>query len=360
MKYIYSLSLVLALLVSCSDKKEKKAVDHASSDWAFYQLKGNVYSVEERSYELKDGKKGERKREIISEHDTDLFFNDQGQLIAEKRWMSDGTLFEHNTFKGREHKVELIQYVNGKPAIKTQYNWDKTGKENTAILRRTPENAQIDRITMAYKAGNLVEKRTFNMQDNPSDRIEYIYDAKGNVKEELFYLGTEYVQFRAEYEYNDKKQKISEARYNKDSKLMYKTLFKYENGRLVASETYNDKNEVDYMEKNSYDEKGNLVERYTFERFDNAEIVDTYAYDATGNKIQWTSLRNKKPIMKVSYEYDSHNNLTALNAVGAEGNIIDQRSYKYEYGKKGNWLKKIIMINQKPAIVVERTIKYYK
>lgn len=360
MKFYITLLVLLLCFTSCSDKKDKKPVDHAKSDWAAFQLQGNVKSAEERSYQIINGKKGQRMREIISDHDTDLFFNEDGQLTKEIKWNTDSKPFEQNIYQGKDHKISLTQYVNGKPAIKTQFSWDKTGKENTAILRLTPDNRQIDRITMMYKANNLIEKRTYNIQDNPSDKIEYRYDQKGNVIEELLYLGSEFVQFRNQFEYNDAKQKVSETRLNKDGKILFKTLFKYENGRLVATETYNDKNEADYIEKNSYDDKGNVIRHYTFEKFDGSETVDEFTFDAAGNKTQWTATRNGQPLIKVAYGYDTHKNLTSVHAEGAQDKPIDDRTYKYTYDKKGNWITRTAQIGNKVTVLTERKIKYFQ
>ena len=85
---------------------------------------------------------------------------------------------------------------------------------------------------MKYKNNKLIERITYNQQDNPTGRVTYFYDAKGNLKGENNYMSTDIVQYKTEYAYNDKQQKISEKHFDINGKLDYETKFIYEGEKL--------------------------------------------------------------------------------------------------------------------------------
>ena len=142
MKRIYPFALLL-ILAACQ-KEEKKVVDHSKSDWAFYQLKGNVESISERSYEVKNEQfdKGEPKRENSYSHDYDFFFNDEGKLVLHKKYLKGDVLHEESKYNGRDKILFYTQYMSGSPVMKTEHTWDKAGN-NTAITKRNNNNSQI-------------------------------------------------------------------------------------------------------------------------------------------------------------------------------------------------------------------------
>ena len=50
----------------------------------------------------------------------------------------------------------------------------------------------------------------------------------------------------------------------------------------------------------------------------------------------------------------SQNNLVEENWVDADGNQLDQYTYKYEYDKRQNWTKKVACRNGLPVTIMER------
>lgn len=358
MKYLYLITIVL-VLASCGEEEKKKPLDMTKTDWQFYKLEGNVKSVSEKSFEIMDaaGQKGGTKHEIASSHDNDLSFNEKGMLVSEKLWLDSTTPFEDIKYSGRENMLSRVQYINGQIGIKTENSRDKSGNI-TGIIRLNADNSQIDRIAMTYNGKKLTEKKTFNNQDNPNDRITYLYDDKGNLKGENLYLGSEYVQVKNLYDYDGQNRKVAESRYSKDSPL-YKTTFEYDGKNIVKKETTDAKGIVLNSEKSKYDKKGNLLERYTTDNSDKSEVFDSYKYNDKGNVTSWTVTRNGAPEMQVLYKYDGHNNVTAVKSVNGKGQVIDNRAYAYEYDDNGNWTKKTVVVNDKPFTVVERKITYF-
>lgn len=357
MRYVYPIALLL-LLASCQEEEKKKPVDRTKADWSFYKLEGNVKSVSEKSYEaVGTGQKGSPRQEIASAHDTDLTFNESGLLISEKKWLNGTMPFEESKFSGRDKAVNKIQYINGQPGIKTEHSRDKAGNV-TGIIRRNGDNTQLDRTAMTYNGKLVTETKTFSNQDNPNGRTTYIYDKKGNLKGENLYLNTEYIQVKNLYEYDSENRKISETRYSKD-KTLYKTTFEYDGKNITKKETTGPTGAVTMMEKSSYDKKGNLLERYITDAYDKSETHEVYKYDSKGNMLSNTVTRNGNKEMEMVNMYDSHNNLTSTKTISGTGDMLDSRTYTFEYDAKGNWIKKTVSLNGTQAFIVERKIEYF-
>ena len=359
MKYLYPLALLL-LLASCKDeeKETKTSVDREKTDWSFYKLQGNVKTISEKSYEIHGSdQKGATKHEVQSRHDSDLTFNEKGLLVLEKKWMANNIPFEEIQFNGRDNMESKTQYINGQPGIKTEQQRDKSGNI-TAIIRRNGDNSQLDRVVLTYKGKNLVEKKSFNSQDNPTDRTTYTYDPKGRLKGEEMYLNTEYVQVRNQYEYDAENRKISETRYSKD-KMIYKTVFAYDGKNVTKKETTAPSGAIEYREKSSYDKKGNLLERYIVDSADKSVTHEVCNYDANSNPTSVKVDVNNVPQSEILYTYDGHGNVTAVKISNGKGESLDSREYGYEYDDQGNWTKKSVIINGKPSFVAERKISYF-
>lgn len=360
MKHLYSLSLLLLLFASCG-KDDSKTIENENPDWEFYKLKGKVESVSEKSFETFDGKtKGASKHEILSDHDRDLLFDDKGQLLSEKTYSGGTNLFEDIKYKGKAHKLTHLQYNSGNPSIKTEYVWDKQDKNNLAIIRRNADNSLFDKVVFKYKSNRLIERIAYDAQENQVNRIKYEFDKNGNTIAELHFGTSEVIEHKTEYKYNENNQKVNETHYNKEGKTDYTTIYQYNGDLLISAETSNGKGEVSYIEKNEYDKNGNLTSHYVFDKFEGVPTNEEYTYDTEGNRIQWTSYRNEKVTLKAAYTYDDHNNMTKALTVDGDGNVIESKLYNYEYDKQGNWIRKIFINQDRPSIITERTITYFK
>lgn len=356
MKYIYPLSLLL-LLISCQ-KEEKKVIDRTKADWAFYKLEGDVKNVTTKSWLVNDKlEKIKTQHEDMSMHDGDMVFDENGLLVSEKFYINEKP-FEERTYKGREKKQHILQYINGNVGIKTDYGWDQSDKNNTSITRRNPDNTQIDRIEMKYQNDKITEKITYNNQNNPTEKIVYTNDKRGNVIEELNYQGLEIIQYKSVKKYDDKNRILSDISYDKKSKKLYETVYEYKGNNLTKKYTYDNKGKIEYSEDFTYDAKGNMLTQLVYEKFDNSKTLNTYTYDSKGNRTQWAVSKNGKPFMTAFFKYDAKGNTTVIGSADASCKEKDKREYEYEYDKTGNWIKKTIKINGTPQYIAERQINY--
>lgn len=359
MKHIYTFAAVTLLLLTACNEKEEKPLDRTTSDWAFYELEGDVKSITIKSKTVSEtGEPGNMKHENPTTHDTEIEFNEEGMVVLEKKLNSDGGPYEQITYNGREHKLEQIQYVKNVPGIKTEFQWDETGLNNTAITRLNSDNTQIDRKEMKYEKGRIIEKITYNKQNNPVDRMTYAYDKDGNVIEENLFLGLEKVQVKNNYKY-DNNQKVAEIRYDKDNNIIFSTSFGYEGDNLVYKEVENGEGKTEYLEKMTYTENGDLKSKTIIDHFDNIETTEEYSYDANGNKTGWSVTKNGTPYIKSSYSYNENGDIVRSVIIDGEGRPVDDREYSYKYDEKGNWTEKAITVNGTPSFVEKREITYY-
>lgn len=357
MRYFYAFSL-LFILASCQ-KDEKKGIERDKTDWAFYKLNGNVKSITTKSWQVNDKlEKIKTMHEDMSGRNSDLLFDEDGFITDEKSYLTEAPI-ETIKYNGRDKKQEVIQFMSGIPAIKTSYDWDESGKNNTAITKRNSDNSQIDRIEMKYQNGYLVTKTTLSAQNMPTEKITYINDSKGKVIEEDLYLGSDIIQYKSIFKYDKKGNQVSDAKYSADGKKLYETISRYDGDKLVKKFTNSNKGEVEYSEDFIYDTKGNITNKVVFNKADNSKSIDKFAYDDNGNRVAWNIIKNDIPLMTGQFTYDEHNNMTTSIARDATNNLLDQREYAYEYDKKGNWIKKKVKLKGVDQFIVERTISYY-
>lgn len=357
MKYIYPV-LLLLVLVSC--QKEAKKVDHEKSDWAFYQLKGNVEDISLRSYALDaNGVKGEPKAETSASYDFDMHFNEEGKLILEKKIIKGATPYEETTYNGRKNALNTTQYMQGKPMVKTDYIWDKTGN-NTSITKRNPDNSQLSREEKKYRDTLLIEKIQYDVQDLPIDKTTYEYDKKGNLIKENMFLREETIQFVSSYKYDDNRRKIEEASHDGKGNFIYRTTFTYEGDKLSSIETMDtDGKTLVKVNKYTYDAKGNRIKEYSYRTADKLESIEEYTYDEKNQRTAWVLTQNGIIVGKMTFAYDDKGSQTEVVTSDGEGNIVNSISYTYEYDTNGNWTKKTARLNNNPSVVVERVITYY-
>lgn len=360
MKYLCTFAVLALLLVSCG-KEEKKPLDRSKTDWAYYDLKGDVKTIKESGHTIvqKDSASGEAEPVSVAGHNVDREFNELGMLVSEKQLLDNGQPHEEVTYNGRDTIVERIQHIDAHTLIKTDYTRDKAGN-TTTITRRNGDNTQIDRIVNNYVNGKLEEQKKFNGQNASIDRTTYNYDKNGNLKGQNIYLGSNAVQYKDVYEYDSQNRKVSEIRYNFNDEMLYKTEFRYDDaGNLGVKETTNSKGEPEYLEKFTYDKSGNLLSRSAYEKGGAVTTEDVYEYDAKNNRTAWSVYQNKNLIMKTKYRYNDKGELTDLISSDNNNKIFDNSSYTYEYDKNGNWTKKTTTKGGKPVYTEEREITYY-
>ena len=62
---------------------------------------------------------------------------------------------------------------------------------------------------------------------------------------------------------------------------------------------------------------------------------------------------------KYTYKYDEKGNEIEYNSYNSDGSIDEETTYKYEFDKFDNWIKKVSLEKDNPLTVIERLIEYY-
>jgi len=104
---------------------------------------------------------------------------------------------------------------------------------------------------------------------------------------------------------------------------------------LNSKEVYNEKGLLWFKDDFKVDNKGNVIEH-------NYYSIDCKTIDHTFILI-----------------YDSNNNVIQKEYYQPVGKLSKTYSYKYEYDKTGNWVKRIDFENKKPTFILERHFEYF-
>ena len=353
-KIIAALPLLLIAFVSC-DKKDENAT--FKNDLKAYNLNGKVKSVSEKSYEIVGGDAvGNLKRENSATYDTDLEFDKNQQLIAEKSYLSNGKLYWSKTFEFKDRMLTHDEFLPNDVVYKTKYTFE--GDNNTIISKRDKAGKQIHRTVNTFEKGNLTQKRVYDNNDQLIEHYTYKFDKAGNVIQAIRQNEYEII-YTDVFAYDNKKNKVSEARLDKTGKSTYKNVMTYKDSSLTSSATLNAEGKQVSIEKRSYDKKGNIVNKSMEDLENNMYSKESYLYDAKGNLLQWILSEGNVKVQDISYQYDGHDNLVSVKRIDQNGNVQENKKYIYEYDEQGNWIRKNIINNDMPVFVLQRKIEYY-
>lgn len=348
--------MVLTLL-SCK-KEDEKEITKTSGDLEHYKLNGSVKSINEKSFTYTDGKLGEQKRENYSEYDFLLNFNENGQLVSEKKYLSNGMLHEENTYEGLSKKLFTQQYMNNSTFLGTKYSWDDYGN-NIIITRRNPNESQYDKIVQTFVANRIVQKRTFDAQDNLIDKITYEYDTKENLIRENYFKKTETVVHGIAYEYDAENNKIAETYFQGENEMVSVTKFNYLNKRLINIASFpKDAKQVEYAETKMYDANGNLNYNKVVDNTTNTIVEEKMTFDSNKNMISSMIYQNGTLIQNVSNKFNETNQLIETVITKEDGTVVT-KNYEFEVDSEGNWTNQTIYLNKEPIYKIQRTIVYY-
>jgi hypothetical protein len=193
--------------------------------------------------------------------------------------------------------------------------------------------------------GNQIEENRYKSDGSLESMwtSEYEYDDKGNVIEKNRY-GSYGWFWTSEYEYDDNENLVEEKDSNSEGVLESKTTYEYDdNENLIEEKEYifdKDGNPiVDSEHSYKYDDNGNLIGEMFF---DCCELRNTisYKYDDNGNLIG-EMFFDCCEILLLNNAYDDKGNQIEMIEYDTSYSYY-QETYKYEFDKLGNWIKKIV------------------
>ena len=347
---------VLVSLFSCKKEEEEKETK-VTSDLSHFKLSGKVQSIVEKSFVYTNGTVGAPKRENYTEYDYAMTFNEKGQLLSEKKFLSNGMVQEENIYEGLSKKQFTHQYMNNSLFLSTKYSWDDYGN-NIIITRRNPDESQYDKIVQTFVANKIVQKRTFDPQDNLTEKITYEYDSKGNLIRENYYKNRDVVVHSIAYEYDANNNKMIETYYMGENELVSVTKFNYLNNQLINVASFPKGAELEYAETKMYDANGNLNYNKVTDNTVNTTTEEKMTFDNNKNMLSSMIYQNGTLIQSVINKYNEKNDLTESTVTKADG-TVETKTFEYEVDKEGNWISKIVYLNKEPIFKIQRTIAYY-
>lgn len=160
------------------------------------------------------------------------------------------------------------------------------------------------------------------------------FDEKGNKTENFSYGPNDSLEFKTKFKHDDKGFETEALQYKPDGSLCTKTITEYFKGNKRASCVYDEDGRLSWRITYLYDDDNNITEEDYFRTVSKADHKNIYKYDAKGN-------------------------VTALNSCNEDGSIVTAYTYKYEFDKKGNWIKKTEYMSGTPLNITDREIIYY-
>ncbi len=253
-------------------------------------------------------------------------------------------------------------------------DWDELklkGKVKSVIVTYSKE-----------KLGKIVQKNKMS---------KFLFDANGNkIEEYLYYMDSENdLEYKYIYKYDATKM-VEKNKYNSRGDLEYTC--KYDtNGRKIAENTYNSAGHISHKKTYKYDANGNKIEMQIYNSEGKVSYKYTYKYDAKNNNIEENEYNNEayrgcKKIRKYDVNgnnieekwynlegtlthkecttYDTNGNVLSgsMCSFNPDGSVNggEEHTFKFEYDKKGNWIKVVTSVNSLgERECTERTIEYF-
>ena len=209
---------------------------------------------------------------------------------------------------------------------------------------------------------SVVEKFGEVEKDTLDGKSVFIYNDKGYATECNVYNPDGSLYWNMKHKYDDENNNVEQDLYSANGSLLRKSVFKYNDdgdmieesdiysGSLTEKHVCRYDNNHHLTERKSYYKDGSLWQKiiYTYNDNDNVKQSIDSTYSSSNNSQR-----------KYTYEYDDKDNLIEQQITEDDGSSAKQ-VYKYpEYDKKGNWTRQITFENDKPTVIIERTIEYY-
>jgi hypothetical protein len=178
-------AMVIASTFSISGCENKNDIN----EWTKDNLRGEVKSIIEISYEAAQRFGNIEKGDAIYLGKKSWVYNDNGNLIEEALYYSDD-VYSLSTFKYDDsgNQVEKVKYeLDGSLIAKWVYQYDSRGNRIEINLYHPDGSLEYRYISKFDDRGNEVEQFQYGLDGSLSPRYSFDYDTKGNVTEEKVY-----------------------------------------------------------------------------------------------------------------------------------------------------------------------------
>jgi hypothetical protein len=214
------------------------------------------------------------------------------------------------------------------------YLFDNTGRTTTFEEMRTDGTAGYKIVYKNKPKDKKIELAFFDKDGNATSKKTHVLDDKGRLLEEISYNKEGAPDQRYVYTYDDKGNRLSMTGYKADGSVSSKTSWTYDNKGKPASNLVETPGYANSSQEYTYDDKGNRTSESWYDGKKQLTFRFAWTYDANGNRIEESKYRGDK--------------------------FLSKTSWKHEYDKAGNWIKKTQYSEDGIDFwVVERAIVYY-
>lgn len=253
------------------------------------------------------------------------------------------------TPKARANTENFIAYFNENREIETYKEFNLDYEQNTLWLmveekyNYSNENKVVISIVIYDASGSELK----HMQHIKK------YDSKGDLLE--FLISNEEFFSKIVYKYGDNKNIKDESTYGKDGNLSRRTIYEYDRQGRKAKVRHRTKEGI-IRQVFEYQYSNNWVNEFYYVPNKEGELIlqKEEKFNEAGLKIE-----NSNSTYTQYYEYSKGGDLIKTKTVYKSDNSIIEGYNTYEFDNEGNWIKRIIYLDNSPQYLTVRKIEYY-
>ncbi len=298
--------------------------------------KSGIFSVSVWKYAYIFGKPDKKGTQLSSTR-----YDSRGNKVEEKIFnTSDGSILSKIDYR-YDSDGNLVEEVHSKGEEKTKivYRYDSTGNKREMVSYRTDGSVDRKSVYSYNSDGYLTECLGYLSDGHPYSKESYAYDSAGNVIEEKNSL-TRYVS-RYDGDGNVVELVKFQRDFNSLDSVVYRVSdrlqFDYDaSGNLVAQRAYKADSSIRATSNYAYDDKGNILQETDLTHDGHVDYTVTYTYDKKENVVEETGSEHGRPFRN-SYRYDHRGNKRewiAFDQVGEPRNLTKYIYEKYSLNSK--------------------------
>lgn len=287
--------------------------------------------------------------------------NNKKNYLEENNFSGNVKSVKESYYKAIEKFGEIEKVINKDENHLLHYKtFDKSGNLIEDIMYDSKGNIAWHSIHKYNNKGNLVEIEWYESDGTPGTKRVYLYN-NSILLEEIFFKKNQVFDNKITYSHNKKGEIIEKNQYNTDGSLRYKNKMIYDKKSNIIEE--NEYDSIGNLSKKwfkKYNKNGYIIEDRIFYPEYKNESISTYSYDLNDNLTELNFLdSNNEIIQKFTYKYDSKRNVIEENEYDSVETLKNSVNYLYEYDNKGNWIKRIKYENNELINIYEREIDYF-
>lgn len=262
--------------------------------------------------------------------------------------------WELDRLRGKVKKITDQRYYAEQGKSSTQQG-KKVQEEDDQIsvydeLGHILENTRYDytkkvtiKKTFKYDGDKVIEtkefevKKGFTTSEKLVNRYVLNYDEKGNNTQVEWYTSNDSLKEKQVSNFDKFGNKIGELRKSPDDNVIARSVFDYDsNANIIETNNYSGNDKLFNQGLMTYDAKNNKTEERWLYPQSKVTVIRKFTYDANGNIASMDS---------------------KIEGPNPKGNA--HQEFRYEYDKKGNWVKQILTLEGEVQGMTIRTIEYF-